>query len=79
MSTATRSSRSITGSGVNSLVGLDAIQIKKLENNYSIASLQDLALLDKQDVDAILGTDASMFLVRRKLSVVADFLRKGTQ
>eukprot|EP00957_Ditylum_brightwellii_P161431 12291228-Ditylum_brightwellii.AAC.1 len=73
------SSRLIAGSGVNSSVGLGSIQIKKLENNNSIALLQDLALLDKQDANDILGTDANMFLVRRKLSMVADFLRKGGQ
>eukprot|EP00957_Ditylum_brightwellii_P005121 388967-Ditylum_brightwellii.AAC.1 len=79
MSTATRSIRLITGSKVNGLVGLDSAHIRKLEDDYSITSLQDLALLDKQDVDTILGTDANTFLVRRKLFMVADFLRKGIQ
>eukprot|EP00957_Ditylum_brightwellii_P192915 14688956-Ditylum_brightwellii.AAC.1 len=77
MSTTTRSNKPFTGSGANCLVGLDTTQIKKLENKYSITLLHDLALLDKEDVGAILGMDMSTFLVRWKLLMVTNFISKG--
>eukprot|EP00957_Ditylum_brightwellii_P052158 3954664-Ditylum_brightwellii.AAC.1 len=73
----TRSSRTITGSAVKDLVRLSTEQLKTLKDNYLIALLQDLVLLDKDDVDSLPGNDSDTFLIRRKLSMVATFLRKG--
>eukprot|EP00957_Ditylum_brightwellii_P143294 10917349-Ditylum_brightwellii.AAC.1 len=79
MTTATRSNRSIKISAANNLVGLDSTLQKKLEDNYQITTIQDLALLDKQGIDTILGTNASTFFVRKKLSMVINFLRREGQ
>eukprot|EP00957_Ditylum_brightwellii_P110828 8452972-Ditylum_brightwellii.AAC.1 len=73
----TRSSRTIAGSIVKDLVGLLVEQLKTLKDNYLITSLQDLALLKKDDVELLLGNDSDTFLTRRKLYMVATFLRKG--
>eukprot|EP00957_Ditylum_brightwellii_P094842 7222849-Ditylum_brightwellii.AAC.1 len=66
MSTSTRSMETIFGSSIKDLVSLDAAQLTKLENDYNIAILQDLALLDKADVDTIFRNNCKTFLVRRK-------------
>eukprot|EP00957_Ditylum_brightwellii_P090119 6863296-Ditylum_brightwellii.AAC.1 len=51
----TRSSRTIARNIVKDLVGLLAEQLKTLKDNYLIALLQDLALLDKDDKEAFHG------------------------
>eukprot|EP00957_Ditylum_brightwellii_P012459 941636-Ditylum_brightwellii.AAC.1 len=73
----TRSSRTVTANGVKDLVGLTMDKLKMLNDDYLVSLLQDLALLDKDDVDALLGNDMETFLVGRKLSMIAFFLRKG--
>eukprot|EP00957_Ditylum_brightwellii_P042209 3196498-Ditylum_brightwellii.AAC.1 len=55
MSSATTLMRTITGSSVKDLVRLDVAQLTKLDNHYNITMLQDLALLEKVDVDTIVG------------------------
>eukprot|EP00957_Ditylum_brightwellii_P181847 13853257-Ditylum_brightwellii.AAC.2 len=77
MSGATRSMRTITGSSIKDLVGLDATQLTKLANDYNITTLQDLALLNKAVEYIIFGNGSSTFLVRRKLFMLAEFLKKG--
>eukprot|EP00957_Ditylum_brightwellii_P012349 932673-Ditylum_brightwellii.AAC.1 len=39
--------------------------------------MQDLAFLAKADVDTILGSDTSTFIVGRKLSKVTEFITRG--
>eukprot|EP00957_Ditylum_brightwellii_P077541 5892135-Ditylum_brightwellii.AAC.1 len=48
-----------------------------MEDCYLITTLHSLALLDKQVIGAILGTETTTFLVRRKFSIVTELLRKG--
>eukprot|EP00957_Ditylum_brightwellii_P087806 6687064-Ditylum_brightwellii.AAC.1 len=48
-----------------------------LRDDYPINTLQDLLLLDKADVDSILGADKDTFVMKRKLTMVADFIQKG--
>jgi len=76
MSAATKG-QMLDGSGVQNLVGMSDAQLAKLKDVYLITTLQDLALLDKADVDSILGTNTDTFLMRRKLMMVAEFIRKG--
>eukprot|EP00957_Ditylum_brightwellii_P107473 8200526-Ditylum_brightwellii.AAC.1 len=71
----TRSS-TLEGSGIKDLAGLSDNQIKELKEVYKVKLLQDLALLDKDNVDTILGTDANTFKVRRKLFSIAETVRK---
>eukprot|EP00957_Ditylum_brightwellii_P117965 8997904-Ditylum_brightwellii.AAC.1 len=42
-----------------------------------VKDLVDLALLDKDDVNVLLDNDMETFLIRRILSMVTSFLRKG--
>eukprot|EP00957_Ditylum_brightwellii_P063996 4854577-Ditylum_brightwellii.AAC.1 len=76
MNTTTRLARTITGSGVKELVGLSVEQLKTLNEDYLVTLLQNLAFLDKEDVDELLGNNMSTFLVGRKILMVASFLRK---
>uniref|UniRef100_A0A7S4T6R9 Uncharacterized protein n=1 Tax=Ditylum brightwellii TaxID=49249 RepID=A0A7S4T6R9_9STRA len=76
MSAATKG-QMLDGSGVQNLVGMSDAQLAKLKDVYLITTLQDLALLDKADVDSILGTNTDTFVMRRKLMMVAEFIRKG--
>eukprot|EP00957_Ditylum_brightwellii_P160774 12240006-Ditylum_brightwellii.AAC.1 len=59
--TMSRSMRTITGSVVKDLVGLDTGQLIKLKHDYNIMMLQDLALLSKADVDTIFGDKSGTF------------------
>eukprot|EP00957_Ditylum_brightwellii_P187384 14271442-Ditylum_brightwellii.AAC.1 len=63
MSLATKINRSITTSGVKALARLSDSQVKKLEDDYNIVSLWDLALLDKANVYALLGNEMGTFIV----------------
>eukprot|EP00957_Ditylum_brightwellii_P074677 5676261-Ditylum_brightwellii.AAC.1 len=72
-----RSVRAITNSGVKDLVGINENQIELMQDDYQIITLQDLALLEKTEVDSILGSDTSTFLIYKKLRKVAEFIRKG--
>eukprot|EP00957_Ditylum_brightwellii_P188065 14317842-Ditylum_brightwellii.AAC.1 len=75
MSVATRG-QLFENSGVKDLVGLNDEQLKTIKDNYLITALQDLALLDKANVDSILGVDKDTFVMRRKLTMVTDFIQK---
>eukprot|EP00957_Ditylum_brightwellii_P163906 12478410-Ditylum_brightwellii.AAC.1 len=63
--------------GVKDLVGLSNVQLKTLKDNYLIKNLQGLALVDKANVDSIIGTDKDTFFMRRQLTMVMDFIGKG--
>eukprot|EP00957_Ditylum_brightwellii_P100398 7652499-Ditylum_brightwellii.AAC.2 len=56
MSVATRG-QLLESSCVKDLVGMSNEQLATLKDEYIITTLQDIALLDKADVDSILGTD----------------------
>eukprot|EP00957_Ditylum_brightwellii_P098996 7541450-Ditylum_brightwellii.AAC.1 len=73
----TRSSGTIARSIVKDLVGLLVEQLKTLKDDYLIALLQDFALLDKDDVDSLLGNDTDTFLIRRKLFLGCNLPKKG--
>eukprot|EP00957_Ditylum_brightwellii_P072192 5487882-Ditylum_brightwellii.AAC.1 len=77
MSGSLRSTRSIQGSVTKSLVGLSDNQVKKLEDEYGVTTLQELALLDKEDVNDLLGKEKPTFIVRRKLFRIANYLCIG--
>eukprot|EP00957_Ditylum_brightwellii_P025229 1909584-Ditylum_brightwellii.AAC.1 len=62
MSGSLRSMRSTQGSGIKSLAGMSDNQVKKLEDEYSVKRLQELALLDKEDVNDLLGKDKPTFV-----------------
>eukprot|EP00957_Ditylum_brightwellii_P097829 7449630-Ditylum_brightwellii.AAC.1 len=62
MSGSLKSTRSIQGSGVKSLAGLSDDQVKKLEDEYTIKTLQELALLDKEDINDLLGKEKPTFI-----------------
>eukprot|EP00957_Ditylum_brightwellii_P019832 1496387-Ditylum_brightwellii.AAC.1 len=76
MSDVTRS-QLLENIGVKDLVGLSNVQLKTLKDDYLINTLQDLALLDKANIGSILGTYKDTFFMRRKLTMVADFIWKG--
>jgi hypothetical protein len=50
----TTRSAQINSGVIGDLCGLDDTQIATLRNTYKIAQVNDLALLDKADIDAIL-------------------------
>eukprot|EP00957_Ditylum_brightwellii_P050555 3833972-Ditylum_brightwellii.AAC.1 len=66
----------MSGSGVQALTGLTDEQMGTLQDDYQIVTLQDLAVLDKDDINVILGSEKSTFLARRKLCSVATFMKK---
>eukprot|EP00957_Ditylum_brightwellii_P207817 15354664-Ditylum_brightwellii.AAC.1 len=70
-------SSNLEGSGIKDLVGLSDDQLKELKDVYKVELLQDLALLKKDNVDTILGTDANTLMVRHKLFSITEFIRKG--
>eukprot|EP00957_Ditylum_brightwellii_P129713 9894932-Ditylum_brightwellii.AAC.1 len=76
MSVATRG-QLLESSGMKDLVGMSDEQLAILKDEYLITTLQDLALLDKADVDLILGSNKTTFVMRRKLTMVADFIWRG--
>lgn len=73
---ATRSDMLDSGT-IQTLVGLSDEEINTLKNTYSIQHVEDLALLDKDDIDSILGTDTTTFMKRRRLNAVSTFIRMG--
>eukprot|EP00957_Ditylum_brightwellii_P210198 15364664-Ditylum_brightwellii.AAC.1 len=77
MSMTMRLSNNMAGSGVQALTGLTDEQIGALQDDYQIVTLQDLAVLDKNDIDVILGSEKLTFLARRKSCSVATFIKKG--
>eukprot|EP00957_Ditylum_brightwellii_P004415 335228-Ditylum_brightwellii.AAC.1 len=77
MSGSLKSIRSIQGSSVKSLAGLSDNQVKKLEDEYGVKVLQELALLDKEVIDNLLGKDKPTFIVRRKLFRITNYLCAG--
>ncbi len=73
----TRSASKIDSGMIASLTSLDDSEIKKFKDDYGIDQIDDLALLDKADIDTILGTDNSTFLKRRKLFAIVQFVQRG--
>eukprot|EP00557_Chaetoceros_sp_GSL56_P014026 CAMPEP_0176478512 /NCGR_PEP_ID=MMETSP0200_2-20121128/1227_1 /TAXON_ID=947934 /ORGANISM="Chaetoceros sp., Strain GSL56" /LENGTH=1865 /DNA_ID=CAMNT_0017874457 /DNA_START=317 /DNA_END=5915 /DNA_ORIENTATION=+ len=73
---ATRSDKIDSGT-VQALVGLSDDEITTLRDTYSIQNVEDLALLDKEDIDSILGADTATFMKRRKLTAVSKFIQMG--
>ena len=76
MSGSTRSS-AIDSGVVKTLAGLSDDDTLKFRDTYSLARVDDLALLDKADLDAILGNDATTFLKRRKMWALVQYLKTG--
>eukprot|EP00957_Ditylum_brightwellii_P001357 106547-Ditylum_brightwellii.AAC.1 len=52
-------------------------QLDTLKDEYLITMPQDLALLDKADVNSILYIDKNTFVMRKKLNIVAGFIWRG--
>ena len=71
-----------TGSSLDTAVfrfisTLTTAEINTLKTDYSINPMDDIAVLEKDDFDEILGTDGSTFMKRRRLQTMARFLRNG--
>ena len=73
----TRRSQALETSPVKNLVGLSDEQINTLKEAYKVTNLQELSMLDRDDINDILGTAAESFMQRKKLTAVATFLSKG--
>eukprot|EP00957_Ditylum_brightwellii_P081401 6191641-Ditylum_brightwellii.AAC.1 len=52
-------------------------QLTTQKDDYLVSTPQNLALLDKADVDSILCADKGTFMMRRTLTMVANFIWKG--
>lgn len=82
-STSTSSSRprssgvKIASSNIPKLVGLTDVQVAAMKNDYGIENIEDLAALEKEDFNEVLGTDKSTFLLRKKITLAAKYLRMG--
>ena len=74
MSTGTRSQSAISGGQIVTLVGLTTAQVATLDG-FEIKTLSNIAALDKEEFNQVLGTDKRTFMVRRRLSQVLSFLR----
>jgi len=72
----TRSDKIDSGT-VKALVDLSDDEIATLRDTYSITYVEDLALLDKEDIDSILGADTVTFMKRRRLTAVSKFIQMG--
>ena len=73
---ATRSA-SIRGNPMISLIGLSATEVETLENDFGIKNLDDIATLEKDDFNTVLGIGNDTFMKRRRLFQVSIYLRKG--
>lgn len=62
---------------IKGLTDLSDDEIKKLRDEYSLTNIDDIALLDKADIDEILGTEKNTLMKRRRLSAISRFLRMG--
>ena len=69
--------RSIDTVVFTSISSLTNAEIDSLKTDYAITSLDDVAVLDKDDFDEILGANRSTFIKRRRLQTLARFLRNG--
>ena len=67
----------IDSGAIKTLCDLTDVQIASLRDTYKIAHVSDLALLDKDDIDSILGNDASTFMKRRGLTAIAQYVKYG--
>ncbi len=70
-------SQSLKKSHFAKICGLTLDDIKTLEQDYSIKTFEDIAVLEKEDFDQIFGDDKKTFLKRRRLSHAALYLRRG--
>jgi hypothetical protein len=72
-----RRSGAIDSGLVGTITGLSDADITKLRDEYALANIEDLALLDKADLDTMFGTDASTFLKRQKLWAMVQYIKTG--
>ena len=63
--------------GLQKLIHLTDKQIAILRDDYLVQTVQDLACLDKNDIDLILGNEPSTFMIRRRLFKVTQYLKAG--
>jgi hypothetical protein len=68
---------SIRGSSIVSLVGLSNQEVQTFEDEFGIRNLDDIATLEKEDFNTILGEENSSFMKRRRLFQVSIYLHKG--
>ena len=57
-----RRSTAIDSGVVKTLTGLTDDNITQLRDTYTLTTIDELALLDKADLDTMFGNDASTFL-----------------
>jgi hypothetical protein len=72
-----RSATLISRSYIPNLVGLTEEQVTRLRDTFQINAVQDIAILEPDDFNVVLGDDHATFMVRKKLAVIAKFLRGG--
>ena len=77
MTIITCSSNIAAGGPVALLTGLMEVQITTLTTTYGIKTTDDLILMELAGISDIFGNDAGTFLVRKKLSMLIQFLRKS--
>ena len=72
-----RRSANIDSGVVQTITGLTDPDVEKLRDDFTLTHIDDLALLDKSDVDTMFGTDNATFLRRRKLWALIQFVKAG--
>jgi hypothetical protein len=65
---------SIRGSPIVSLVGLSNQEVQTIKDEFGIRNLDDIATLEKEDFNTVLGEDNSSFMKRRRLFQVSIYL-----
>ena len=62
---------------VKNLIGLTDAQIADLKEKFSIETVQDLAMVESEDLEKLLGSDDKDFLLRKRFHTIATYIRKG--
>ena len=69
--------RIIRRSPLVALVGLTNNQVEEMSRTHLITRGQDIATLEKEDFDTVLGMTNETFLFQRHLYQISQFLQKG--
>lgn len=73
----TRNTNNIETSRIPELTGLTPVQVTTIQN-FGITKIDDIASLeDEAHFDQLLGNDDAVFGIKRKLAVIAKYLRNG--
>ena len=72
-----RRSANIDSGMVQTITSLTNVDVVKLHGDFTLAHIEDLALLDKLDLDTMFGTANATFLKRQKLWALVQFIKAG--